>query len=71
MDEKAHPFRIMPEQECVMRLPYLFGAGVDSLEINLSVCLDRTVLSSFHRIPQMGDECGFRGEEHSATILTL
>ena len=71
MDEKTHPFRVLPEQDCVMRLPYLFGDGVDSLEINLSVCLVSTVSSSFHRIPQMGDECGFRGEERSATILTL
>lgn len=33
-----HPFKLIPEEDCVRKLPFYFGGGIEVVELNLSVC---------------------------------
>ena len=35
------PFNHVSEEDCVRKLPYYFGGGIEIIELNLSVCKPR------------------------------
>jgi hypothetical protein len=53
MTEASHPFRVLEEFECVLRLPDLFGPEVDVLELNLSDTTNGRRIA----IPGRGSKC--------------
>jgi hypothetical protein len=53
MGSTSHPFKVIEEYECVLKLPYLFGPDVDILELSLS---DSTTGKRIN-IPGRGSQC--------------